>query len=125
MERWRGRLYDRRALAKFALLLGPAGYIAVLSGWITTEVGRQPYTIYGLLRTADSASPIAAPAVATSLLAIVVVYLFIFGLGTYYTVRLLGKSPPDSPPQQTRGLLDQGGSRAIQILKALRGGAKS
>ena len=125
VERWRGRLYDRRALAKFALLLGPAGYIAVLSGWITTEVGRQPYTIYGLLRTADSASPIAAPAVATSLLAIVVVYLFIFGLGTYYTVRLLGKSPPDSPPQQTRGLLDQGGSRAIQILKALRGGAKS
>ena len=125
VERWRGRLYDRRPLAKFALLLGPAGYIAVLSGWITTEVGRQPYTIYGLLRTADSASPIAAPAVATSLLAIVVVYLFIFGLGTYYTVRLLGKSPPDSPPQQTRGLLDQGGSRAIQILKALRGGARS
>ncbi len=125
LERWRGRLYDRRSLARFALLLGPAGYIAVLSGWVTTEVGRQPFTVYGLLRTADSASPIAAPAVGSSLLAIVVVYLFIFGLGTYYTVRLLGQTPPDSPPPQTRGLLDQGGNRAIRILRALRGGAGS
>ena len=44
--------------------MGPAGFVAVIAGWITTEVGRQPWTIYGLLRTADSASPLAAPAVA-------------------------------------------------------------
>ena len=47
--------------------MGPSGFVAVLAGWITTEVGRQPYTVYGLLRTADSISPIAAPAVAASL----------------------------------------------------------
>ena len=61
------KLYDWRWLARFALLMGPSGFIAVIAGWITTEVGRQPYTIYGLLRTADSVSPLAAPAVATSL----------------------------------------------------------
>jgi len=125
VERWRGTLFDRRPLARFAVLLGPAGYVAVLCGWITTEVGRQPYTIYGLLRTVDSASPVAAPAVATSLAAIVVVYLFIFGLGTYYVVRLVGQVPPDSPPPPTRVLLDQGGNRAIRILRRLRGGAST
>jgi len=122
IERWRGRLFDRRALARFALLLAPTGYVAVLCGWVTTEVGRQPFTIYGLLRTAESASPIAAPAVGTSLAVIVVVYLFVFGLGAFYTVRLMGKVPPDSPPTQTRSLLDQGGGRAIRILRALGGG---
>ncbi len=122
VARWRGTFFESRPLARFALLLGPAGYVAVLSGWVTTEVGRQPYTIYGLLRTADSASPVAAPAVATSLAVIIVVYLFIFGLGTYYVVRLMGKEPADSPPPQTRSILDQGGNRAIRILRGLRGG---
>lgn len=123
--RYRGQLFESTNLARFALLLSPMGYLAVLSGWVTTEVGRQPYTVYGLLRTAESVSPIASPAVGSSLAAIVVVYLFIFGLGTYYTVRLMAKVPPDSPVPQTRGLLDQGGNRAVQILRLLlpgRGG---
>ena len=123
--RWRGHLYENRPLARFALVLGPAGYIAVLCGWVTTEVGRQPYTIYGLLRTADSISPVAAPAVGVSLAVIVVVYLFVFGLGAFYAVRLVGHTPPDSPPPQTRGLLDQGGNRAVRILRELWGGQKS
>ena len=122
VQRFRGRLYDSRLLAVSALLLGPTGYVAVLCGWITTEVGRQPYTIYGLLRTVDSASPVAAPAVATSLIAIVLVYLFIFGLGTVYVLRLLAQMPPDSPAQLSRSLLDQGGRRAVKILKLLKTG---
>ena len=64
VARARGRLYDWPWLHRFALAMGPSGLVAVLAGWITTEVGRQPYTIYGLLRTADSASPLDAPAVA-------------------------------------------------------------
>ncbi|MCY6379479.1 cytochrome ubiquinol oxidase subunit I [Hoeflea prorocentri] len=118
-KRYRGQLYDSPRLAQFALMLGPTGYIAVLCGWVTTEVGRQPYTIYGLLRTSDSVSPVAAPAVATSLAAIVVVYLFVFGLGTLYTLRLLAKDPPDSPAEQQRGLLDQGGRRAVRIWRLI------
>ena len=73
--------------------MGPSGFVAVLAGWITTEVGRQPYTVYGLLRTADSISPIAAPAVATSLVAFVVVYFILFGAGTFYLVRLMSAPP--------------------------------
>ena len=56
-----------RLLLRLALLMGPSGFVAVLAGWITTESGRQPYTVYGLLRTAESASPIDAAAVASSL----------------------------------------------------------
>jgi cytochrome d ubiquinol oxidase subunit I len=55
--RWRHRLYDSGMLLRLAVLMGPSGFVAVLAGWITTEVGRQPYTVYGLLRTAQSVSP--------------------------------------------------------------------
>ncbi|MBN9000704.1 MAG: cytochrome ubiquinol oxidase subunit I, partial [Rhizobiales bacterium] len=72
--RWRGRIYDYRPLHYFAMVMGPSGFIAVLAVWFPTEVGRQPFTVYGLLRTVDSASPLAAPAVASSLIAFVIVY---------------------------------------------------
>jgi cytochrome d ubiquinol oxidase subunit I len=91
--RWRGTLYDSKLLHSFALAMGPAGFIAVLAGWVTTEAGRQPFTVYGLLRTVDSASPLDAPAVATSLLAFIVVYFIVFGMGVLYILRLM-KAPP-------------------------------
>jgi cytochrome bd ubiquinol oxidase subunit I len=91
--RWRGTLHDSKLLHRFALAMGPAGFIAVLAGWVTTEVGRQPYTVYGLLRTVDSASPLAAPAVASSLIAFIVVYFIVFGMGVFYILRLM-KAPP-------------------------------
>ena len=92
-HRYKDTLYVRRPLHIAALLMGPVGFVAVLAGWITTEVGRQPYTVYGLLRTSQSVSPIDAPAVAASLTAFVVVYFFLFGAGTYYLLRLMGKTP--------------------------------
>ena len=67
------------------------GFVAVLAGWITTEVGRQPFTVYGLLRTSDSLAPVAAPAVAASLIAFIVVYFFVFGAGTFYLLRMMNK----------------------------------
>lgn len=73
--------------------MGPSGFIAVLAGWITTEVGRQPYTVYGLLRTADSLAPVDAPAVAASLIAFIVVYFAVFGAGTFYLLRMMNKRP--------------------------------
>jgi cytochrome d ubiquinol oxidase subunit I len=95
--RWRGRLYDTPWLFRAAVAMGPAGFIAILAGWITTEVGRQPYTVYGLLRTAESASPIDAPAVATSFAAFVVVYLVVFGAGTLFLLRMLLRPPGPVP----------------------------
>lgn len=68
----------------------------MLCGWITTEVGRQPFTVYGLLRTSDSASPLQAEAVGASLIAFIVVYFFVFGSGTFYVLRLMSKRPKDS-----------------------------
>ena len=86
------------------VLMGPAGFVAVLAGWITTEVGRQPYTVYGLLRTADSVSPIDAPAVGASLLAFVVVYFTVFGAGVFYILRLMARSRRDADePDLERG----------------------
>ena len=95
----RNELYEDRWLHRAALLMTPSGFVAVLAGWLTTEVGRQPYTIYGHLTTAQSASPIAAPAVATSLVAFIVVYFFVFGAGMFYILRLCGKSPDSVDPE--------------------------
>lgn len=76
--RYRSTFYEAKWLHRAALVMGPSGFVAVLAGWVTTEVGRQPFTVYGLMRTSDSLAPIAAPAVATSLLAFIVVYFFVF-----------------------------------------------
>ncbi|HET6396343.1 MAG TPA: cytochrome ubiquinol oxidase subunit I, partial [Pseudoxanthomonas sp.] len=80
--------------------------------WITTEVGRQPFTVYNLLTTAESASPLAAPAVGASLVAFVVVYFVVFGFGTWYILRLMAKGvqvreqplDEDSGPIRTAGI---------------------
>src|SRR5437763_1594145 len=102
LMRWRGTLYEQRLLLRFAVAMGPAGFIAVLAGWITTETGRQPFTVYGLLRTADSASPLAAPAVGSSLIAFIIVYFAVFAAGMIYLLRLMavpphpGEEGPDS-----------------------------
>ncbi len=73
--------------------MGPSGFITVLAGWVTTEVGRQPWTVYGHLRTADSVSPVEASAVATSLIAFIVVYFVTFGAGICYNLKLMAASP--------------------------------
>jgi cytochrome bd ubiquinol oxidase subunit I len=74
----------------------------VLCGWITTEVGRQPFTIYGELRTVDSVSPINVEAVSSSLIAFITVYFVIFGIGTFYILRLMKKPPEQGAPDDGR-----------------------
>jgi cytochrome d ubiquinol oxidase subunit I len=101
--RVRKRLYDWQLLHRFAIAMGPAGFAAVIAGWVTTEVGRQPYTVYGLLRTADSVSPLEAPAVAISLLAFIAVYFIVFGAGIYYILRLMSHSPHRGEEGPERG----------------------
>jgi cytochrome d ubiquinol oxidase subunit I len=93
LMRLRGKLYATRLLHVFAIAMGPAGFIAVLAGWITTETGRQPFTVYGLLRTVESASPLAAPAVASSLVAFIIVYFAVFTAGGVYLLRLMAQPP--------------------------------
>jgi cytochrome d ubiquinol oxidase subunit I len=97
--RWRGTLYRSRSLQRFALLMSPMGFVAIIAGWVTTEVGRQPYLVYGHLRTSESMSPLGAPAVATSLLAFVVIYFAVFGVGIWYMLRLMHRPPQDLEPR--------------------------
>lgn len=101
--RWRKRLYDAPWLHRASVAMGPAGFIAVLAGWITTEVGRQPWVIYGHLLTADARSPVAAPAVAASLAAFAIVYFAVFGMGLFYVLRLMAKPPEphETEPRHT------------------------
>jgi cytochrome bd ubiquinol oxidase subunit I len=103
------KLYEDRWLHRASLAMTPAGFIAVLAGWITTEVGRQPYTVYGVLTTAESISPIAAPAVGASLVAFIIIYFAVFGAGVFYLLRLFGKSPDYVPPDIERGPMKAAG----------------
>lgn len=103
------RLFNTRWFQIWCMAMTPSGFIAVLAGWFVTEIGRQPYLVYGLQRTADLASPVPAPHVLLSLMAFVGVYLLIFGAGMYYILRLILKGP---------GLADGEGTYGIQHLKA-------
>ena len=84
----RSRLYLRLCVA-----MGPAGFIAVIAGWTTAEVGRQPYVVFGAMRTADAVSPIAAGEVSASLIAFLVLYAVVFSAGALYILRLIAEGP--------------------------------
>jgi cytochrome bd ubiquinol oxidase subunit I len=92
---FRGRLFESRWLQGWWMLMMPSGFVALLAGWFVTEIGRQPYVAYGIIRTAQSVSPaISGPQVAWSLMAFVVMYVFVFGAGSYYILTLIGKGIP-------------------------------
>jgi cytochrome d ubiquinol oxidase subunit I len=90
---WRKKLFDTRWFHYWCMALTPAGFIAVIAGWCVTEIGRQPYVAYGVIRTVESVSPVPGPHIALSLLAFIVTYTFIFGAGSYYILRLIAKGP--------------------------------
>jgi len=91
--RYKGRLYQSRPFLWFALLMGPSGLIALLAGWFTTEIGRQPWVVYGVQRTIDAVSGHGDLHMSISLLAFIVVYSAVFGVGYVYMVRLIKKGP--------------------------------
>ncbi len=92
-KRWRGGLYDSPWLLRFALVMGPSGLVALLAGWFTTEIGRQPWIVYGVMRTADAVSPHDVATMALSLGLFVVIYFAVFGVGVSYMLRLVRKGP--------------------------------
>jgi cytochrome d ubiquinol oxidase subunit I len=91
--RWRGRLATSKPFLRFALAMGPAGIVAILAGWFTTEIGRQPWVVYGVMRTADAVSPHGAAALGVTLVMFIVVYFAVFGTGIAYLFRLIQKGP--------------------------------
>jgi cytochrome d ubiquinol oxidase subunit I len=104
LQRLRKKLYDSRAFLRFAYAMAPAGLIAILAGWITTEVGRQPWVIHGVMRTADAVSAHDAGQVGLTLAIFVVVYFAVFGAGTAYGLRIIAKGPiEDEGTHETPG----------------------
>jgi cytochrome d ubiquinol oxidase subunit I len=92
----RRRLFTAPLFHAWCAALTPVGFIAILAGWFVTEVGRQPWTVYGVIRTAESVSPVLGPYVGLSLLAFIVVYLALFGAALYYILRLIAAGPPSA-----------------------------
>ena len=110
---WRGRAHDSPALARFALYMGPAGVIAMLAGWFTTEIGRQPWGVYGLMRTADAVSDHSAQTLSASLLVFLVVYAAVFGTGAAYVFKLIRQGPDAHEVPPGGEALDQRPARPL------------
>ena len=96
---WRGRLFETRWYLRAAAASWPLGFIAILAGWWVTETGRQPWIAYGILRTADAASPVTFSAVLTTLVLFVLIYTSVFSVGVYYINRLINKGPSAMRPE--------------------------
>lgn len=94
---WRKRLFDSRWYLRCWMLMMPAGFIALLTGWYTAEIGRQPWVVYGVLRTADAVSPIPASSVLISLIVYFVAYMILFGFGSWYLLKVLREGPGKAP----------------------------
>lgn len=110
--RRKGRIYEKRWFLWFVVAMAPSGLIALLTGWITTEAGRQPWVVYGLLRTRDAVSTIDAHQVGTSLLMFVIIYFSVFGTGIYYMLKLMHRGPSLSAPSTEAESMDTGLGRA-------------
>ncbi|MGO4136956.1 cytochrome ubiquinol oxidase subunit I [Rhizobium brockwellii] len=102
--RWRGRLFDFRPFLMFAVAMGPAGIIAVLAGWMTTEVGRQPWVVYGVMRTKDAVSGHSVLALSVTLIAFILIYFLVFGAGISFMLKMVARGPDkygtEKPPQE-------------------------
>jgi cytochrome d ubiquinol oxidase subunit I len=107
---WRGQLFTTRWYLNLANWSWWIGFVAILSGWIVTESGRQPWVAYGILRTADATSPVPAANIATSLAMFVVVYGIVFTAGAYYINRLIEKGPVGAAVESAS--LDEAGAPA-------------
>ena len=109
--RYRRHLFDSPLFLRACVLMGPLGFVAVLAGWTTTEVGRQPWTVYGMMRTADSVPPsLTGGHALASLLAYMAVYLLIFPTGFYVMARIIRGGP--AAAQATAAPIESGRASA-------------
>jgi cytochrome d ubiquinol oxidase subunit I len=116
----RKRLFETKWFHYWCVAMTPAGFVAVLAGWFVTEIGRQPYIIYGVMRSSEAVSPVLGPPIAMSLAGFLLTYVFVFGAGSYYILKLIRKGPDTEeeaygshgvkrPPLVTSLVPEQGG----------------
>ena len=118
---FRGRLFTTKWYLETVQYVWPLGFIAILAGWYVTEIGRQPWVAYGILRTADAASPVAPSAVLTTLVLFILVYTCVFATGIYYINRLIEYGPkgaavetPDALPSRPLSAAGEAAHEAIE-----------
>jgi cytochrome d ubiquinol oxidase subunit I len=112
-----GRLYSSPTFLRFATLMGPAGLIAILAGWLTAEIGRQPWVVYGVMRTDHAVSNHSALALSATLIVFVVMYCAVFGTGIRYMLELVAKGPIEGEGEE-RG---SGDGRALRPARPMSG----
>jgi len=121
--RWTGRLYDSRFYLWLCRMGLPLGFVAVVSGWIVTETGRQPWVVYGRLRTADAVTPsLTGGDVLASLALYVAVYLTIYPLSLYYLARIVRTDPAETEAATSPRLPIEGLQRPQPARAAAAGG---
>jgi cytochrome d ubiquinol oxidase subunit I len=100
---WRKKLFENRLFLRACIAMAPAGFIAVVLGWIVAEVGRQPWVVFGVLRTRDAVSAVPPAHIAFSLIAYVVVYAIVFTAGAIYMLRIIAKGPEVEGKEPPKG----------------------
>lgn len=118
----RKQLFETRWFRFCCMALTPAGFIAVLAGWIVTEVGRQPYIVYKVLRTSETVSPVPGSQIGLTLLFFLIAYFFIFGAGVYYISRVIARGP--EPGDQGYGSHGLKQPLLVTDLRSQRGGSR-
>ncbi|MCT7373935.1 cytochrome ubiquinol oxidase subunit I [Chelativorans salis] len=118
---WRGRLFTSRWFLLSSSYMWPLGFIAILAGWFVTEQGRQPWLVYGLLRTADGVSPVPGASVASTLALFVFIYGIVFSMGIYYINRLINAGPKDVPIETPAGVPNRPLSAAEEAAREATG----
>ncbi|PNG25668.1 cytochrome ubiquinol oxidase subunit I [Methylocella silvestris] len=112
-QRFRGDLYDSRLFLRFAVVMGPSGTLAILAGWLTTEIGRQPWVVYGVMRTSEGVSNHSALALSLTLGVFIVMYFIVFGTGLYYMLKLIAVGPQDLGPDRPTPDIDLSGNTPL------------
>ena len=104
--RFRQRLFQSEWFLRFVVVMGPSGLISILAGWYTTEIGRQPWVVYGVMRTTDAVSNHSVLALSTTLIVLFVMYFAVFGTGAGYMLKLVAKGPQQYGPEDAPGESD-------------------
>jgi cytochrome d ubiquinol oxidase subunit I len=102
-----------------AVVMGPSGLIAILTGWYTTEIGRQPWVVYGVMRTKDAVSNHSALTLSITLIVILVMYFAVFGTGVSYMLKLVAKGPEAPGPEDAAGERNAQNRRPSRPLSAV------
>ncbi len=113
---WRGSLFDTRWYLRVMAHTWWIGFVAVIAGWVVTESGRQPWIVYGVMRTADATSPVPGATIAGTLALFILAYGVVFSFGIYYMNWLIAKGP-DLGPDAVKSGSEPGGVSPIASTK--------